>query len=186
MASPAKPAEHQEEDVAKKGGKEKVGHAKPSLLSRGLEAGWSGSKKVVGGITKYTWQLVRGTLGGLWKATGVAAGRAIAAPFRHIAKSARDIGEIGKQIAAEARERHHIGKLAPALKGIMLATAMSIGNVLYLPVSPGVGAASGVIEGAENVGSALVMKYDAHKGSGAAPTASHEPAGNGGHETKHA
>lgn len=183
MSAAPKPAEHKDEGAKKEGGHE-AGHAKPSLLSRGLEAGVSGSWKLIKGIASYTSNLVRGTLSGAWKATGVAVGRGIAAPFKHIAKSVGDVAEIGRQIAKEARERHHIGKLAPAIKGILLATAMSVGNALYLPVSPGVGAASGVIQGAENVGSALVWKYDAHKGGGAS-AASHEPASNGAHEAKH-
>ncbi len=184
MSAAPKPAEHKDEDAKKEGGHEK-GRAKPSLLSRGLEATVSGSWKLIKGITSYTSQLVRGTLSGAWKATGGAIGRGIAAPFRHIAKSVGDVAEIGRQTAAEAKERRHIGKLAPAIKGILLATATSVGNALYLPVSPGVGAASGVIEGAENVGSALVWKYDAHKGSAASTghEAKAKGGNSGGHET---
>jgi hypothetical protein len=182
MAKPAKPVEYEDEGKGKAGSPEK-GHAKPSLLSRGLEKTVSGSWKLIRGIASYTSQLVRGTLSGAWRATGGAIGRGIAAPFRHIAKSVSDVAEIGRQIAAEARERHHIGKLAPAIKGVLLATAMSVGNALYLPISPGVGAATSAIEGAENVGSALVWKYEAHKGSGE-PTASKEEKGN--HKETHA
>ncbi|GEM_PF-5139688 len=176
MSGPAKPAEgKKEEKGGDHGAGHEKGHASPSLVSRGLEAGLSGGKKVVGGLCRYFGQLVRGTVSGAWRMTGGALARGIAAPFRHIAKSVRDVGEIGQQIIEEAKERHHIGKLAPALRGIMLATAMSIGNALYLPISPGVGAATSGIEGVENVGSALVMKYDAHKGGGAHSEAAHAP-----------
>lgn len=188
--SAAKPDEHKKEEKGgDHGAGHEKGHASPSLVSRTLEGGWNASKKVVGGLTRYFGQLVRGTLSGAWKMTGGAIGRGIAAPFRHIAKSVRDVGEIGRQIMAEAQERHHIGKLSPALKGIMLATAMSVGNALYLPFSPAVGAATSGIEGVENVGSALVMKYDAHKGSGSGHAeASHapEPKQNGNHKEHHA
>lgn len=183
MAKAPKPAEEQE--AGGKAPEKATGKAKPSLLSRGLEATVSGSWKVIRGIASYTSQLVRGTLSGAWKATGGAIGRGIAAPFRHIAKSVGDVAEIGRQIAAEAQERHHIGKLSPALKGIMLATAMSIGNALYLPASPFVGAGTSALEGAENVGSALVMKYDAHKGTGEAHAATKANGNGAKHEEKH-
>lgn len=150
--------------------------ARENFLATALEKTASGSWKLIKGICSYTSQLVRGTLSGVWSATAGAVGRGIAAPFQHLAKSIVDVGEIGKKMISEAKERHHIGKFAPAIKAIMLGTALSIGNALYLPFSPAVGAATGVIYGAEKVGSALVMKYDAHKGSTPSETSGQEEA----------
>lgn len=151
--------------------------ARENSFAKTLEKAASGSWRLIKGMCRYTSQLVRGTLTGAWSATAGAVGRGIAAPFQHLAKSVGDVGEIGKQMIKEAQERHHIGKLAPLIRAIMLGTAISVGNALYLPFSPAVGAATGVIYGGEKVGSALVMKYDAHKGSAPSETSGQEEAG---------
>lgn len=155
----------------------------PSENKKGWE--WPGNL-VDKGIEKVKWvgsyisQFVRGSIAGVFQGTVGAVGRGLAAPFLATAKAITDVQQIGKDMMARVKEQHNIGKLSPIISGIALATAVSIGNALYLGASPAIGAATAVAEGGGKIGSAIFKKYDAHYKGAAAGSAAAE------HKEEHA
>ncbi len=158
---------------------------KSFLLTTVPEALVKGSWAAIKGISKYTWQLVRGAVGATWNATGGALVGGVVAGGKHIANQARGLAQIGNEIMEGAKKRHHLGKLGPAIRGIALGTALAVGSVFSTPIHAAGGAVMSATQGLQNVGDAVMMKYDERKGGdggdksgGDAPSS----AGNGNHK----
>lgn len=170
-AAPNAPAADDKKGEASRGKGGEAGTPHESfLLTKVPEALVKGPWAAIKGIGKYTWQLVRGAVGATWNATGGAVVSGVVAGGKHIANQARGLAQIGNEIMEGAKKRHHIGKLGPAIRGIALGTALAVGTVFSTPVHAGGGAVMSATQGLQNVGDAVMMKYDERKG------------GDGGHD----
>lgn len=177
---PADPSHPPAEEPKKKGKKgegekpegekdHKTAEKKESWYDRAPQKVAQGSWKVIKGISKYVWQGVRGALRGTWNMT---AGTAVIAPVasfgRHLSEKFHTVEELGRQMVKEAGERHHFGKLGPVIKGIMQSTLLAAGLVFTTPAAMAGGSAMKFTEGMQNVGDAIIMKYDKRKSNGSA------------------
>lgn len=132
------------------------------LIETGGKASWRGIK----GIAGYISNLVRGVVTGTVRGTVGAVFGTLPDTLHHAGDSLKEIQAVSEKAGTEMKEAHNIGKLGPAISGIIDGTFGAVANTLKWPFKLVGGAAKRVTKGASEILASTVYKFDEMSGNG--------------------